>query len=260
MCASLVASASSPEKAALSAGDVVKITVYNHPDLTTTARIDNAGNITFPLLGASKIAGMSTAEAEATLAQLLKKGKFVENPQVNLFVERYRTPMVSILGEVHRPGKYAAKDPNTENIKTLTDVLALAGGVNANAADYLTVLRKSDADAPADEKQKVDLVSLLREGDISQNVPIADGDVVFVPRMDVFYIYGEVQKPGVFRLERGMTVMQALSVGGGLTPRGTQRGIRVNRRDRDNKIQTLRVGLMDAVKSDDVIFVKESIF
>lgn len=247
-----------PPKYALSAGDIVKIAVYNHPDLATQTRVSENGFISFPLLGEVAVAGLSAAEAESKMAQLLKSQDFVKNPQVGIFVERHRAPMIAVLGEVHRPGKYAKEDPNSEDIKTVSDLLALAGGVTGNAADYL-VITKRDAESN-DVRRQVDLVALLRQGDAAQNVPVEEGDVVFVPKMDVFYIYGEVQRPGVFRLERGMSVMQALSVGGGLTLRGSQRNVRVNRRGTDGKIQTLKVDLEAQLKPDDVLFVRESIF
>lgn len=241
----------------LDVGDVVKITVYDNPDLTTVARINEAGKIGFPLLGEVSIVQLSALDAGARISSQLRKGGFIKNPQVNVFVERFHSAMVSILGEVQKPGKYPARDPETEDVKSVADLLVLAGGLKETAADYLTVIGKQKG---VKSSQRVDLTALLRRGDMSQNLPIGEGDVVFVPRMDMFYIYGEVQKPGSYRLERDMTVMQALAVGGGLTPRGTQRGIVIKRRDDDGKIRSHRSKLPDKLRPDDVIYVKESWF
>ncbi len=89
---------------------------------------------------------------------------------------------------------------------------------------------------------------------------VQDGDIINVARQPMFYIYGEVQRPGAFRLEQGMSVVQALSLGGGLTARGTQRGIKILRRDDKGAMQELDAQLADPVKKDDVIYVKESLF
>jgi polysaccharide export outer membrane protein len=96
--------------------------------------------------------------------------------------------------------------------------------------------------------------------DKSKDVILKNGDVVYVPRYPVFYIHGEVQRPGQYRLERDMTVMQALAVGGGLTIRGTQRGMQLSRKEGDGKTVTREAQPMEAVRTDDVIFVKESLF
>jgi polysaccharide export outer membrane protein len=101
---------------------------------------------------------------------------------------------------------------------------------------------------------------LFRGGDESQDIIIQNNDVVYIDRMPQVYIYGEVQRPGMLRLERGMTVLQALAASGGLTPRGTQRGIRVNRKGADGTVQELTPGLQDQLQQGDVIFVRESLF
>ena len=95
---------------------------------------------------------------------------------------------------------------------------------------------------------------------MSGNVAVANGDIIYVPRARIFYIYGEVQKPGAYRLEPGMTVMQALSVGGGLTVRGTERGLRLHRRDPGGAVKTIEPELTDTIRENDVVFVRESLF
>jgi polysaccharide export outer membrane protein len=95
---------------------------------------------------------------------------------------------------------------------------------------------------------------------MDKNFSVRNGDIIFVPRAPLFYIYGEVQRPGAYRLEKDMTVMQALSVGGGLNVRGTERGIRINRHNGDGKVTTIEIRMDDLVRENDVIFVKESLF
>ncbi|MBI3897905.1 MAG: polysaccharide export protein EpsE [Gammaproteobacteria bacterium] len=242
----------------LGTGDVVKITVYNHADLTTEARINESGKLSFPLLGEVEIANLSTEEASTRLATLLSVGGLVQRPQVNIQVVRFRSPLVSILGEVAKPGKYPMRNPEADDVKTIADLLVVAGGPSPTAADYLMVTQRS-ANGQTVHK-RVDLVALLARGDAAQNIPINEGDIVFVPRMELFYIYGEVHKPGAYRLEPDMSLMQALAVGGGVTARGTQRGIEIRRRDNEGKVNVVTSSLDSPLQANDVIYVKESLF
>jgi polysaccharide biosynthesis/export protein len=237
----------------LGPGDAVKVTVYEQPDLTTEARISEAGAINFPLLGQVTVGGTTTAAVEATIAKLLRDGKFVKQPHVNVGVTQYRSQQISVLGYVSKPGKYALEGPST-----VADLLALAGGVTQEGADRATLTRQGTDNHTA--KKEIDLLALLQTGDAAHNMAVANGDVLYVPRAPVFYIYGEVQKPGVYRLERHMSVVQALSVGGGLTGRGTERGIKIKRRGADGRPQTIEPSLSDLLTPDDVIYVKESLF
>lgn len=238
----------------LGPGDVVRITIYEHQDLNALARISQAGSINFPLVGEVFIAGMRERDAEAKLTSLLRDGGFVKSPQVTLIVEQYRSQQVSVLGEVNKPGMYTI-----DRGSKISDLLAMAGGVNpVSGGDYAVLIKKDGNDGKGG--YPVDLLALLRNGDMTQNLEVGDGDIVFVPRMEMFYIYGEVQRPGSYRLQRDMTVVQALSMGGGLTPRGTQRGIQIKRRDASGAVTTINADLFQTLMPDDVVYVKESLF
>ncbi|HEY6720582.1 MAG TPA: SLBB domain-containing protein, partial [Burkholderiales bacterium] len=106
----------------------------------------------------------------------------------------------------------------------------------------------------------INVPTMYRTGDLSRNLELENGDTIFVQRAPVFYIYGEVQRAGSYRLEQAMTVMQALSVGGGVTPRGTDRGLKIRRRASDGKFQTIDARLTDPILPDDVLYVRESLF
>ena len=242
-----------PGDYALGPGDVVKITVFQNPDLTTETRVSEAGTVTFPLVGQVGAAGQSTAQLERAIVQKLRDGGFVNRPQVNAVVLQFRALQVSVLGQVNKPGRY----PLEQSKNRLTEVVALAGGVTPLAADVVTLVT---TDNGKEKKISVDLPELLRSGDLSRDAVVKNGDIVFVDRYPVFYIYGEVQRPGQYRLERGMTVMQALAVGGGLTLRGTERGLRISRRDRNGPVASQDAKPDEAVLADDVIFVRESMF
>lgn len=319
----------------LGTGDLVRINVYGSPDMLTEARLSSTGSITFPLIGEVVLGGLSPTASENKIADLLEKGGFVKKAQVNLVVVQFQSQLVSVLGDVYKPGKYALDRPST-----LSDVLALAGGVTPNGSDMVTLIRneggktskqefdlrdlvaaKNTASNPkvisddivyvngrevsvlgqvnrpgkysvvsgvrtvidflsqaggisasgADKiivitnrdgksiKQEIDVDQLYRKGDTTVNFELADGDSIYVPRTPIFYIYGEVQRPGAFRLERNMNVAQALSAGGGLSVRGTERGIKI-KRSIDGKLITINASAGDLLEADDIVFVNESLF
>lgn len=236
----------------LANGDVIRINVYDHPDLTTETRISANGEINYPLIGATKIGGLELRQAEAKIADGLKKGGFVREPLVNINVIQYRGQQVNVLGFVNRPGRFPL-----EKASTVSDLLAIASGITISGADQIVHIRREGAKTTRTE---IDALELMEKGNPKADFQLRDGDIIFVPREPRFYIYGEVQRPGAFRLERNMTVVQALSVGGGITPRGTQRGIRILRRDNAGKMQEIETSLSSPVEKDDVIYVKESLF
>ena len=238
---------------ALGPGDVVKIGVYDHPDLTAEARISEAGTIQFPLLGEVNVRGRTAAEAAERLAKQLEDGGFIKKPQVTVIVAQFRSQQISVLGYVARPGKYPI-----ERASTVTDLIALAGSLVPTAADiaiYVTTDSKG-----ATQRSEIDLKALFEHrGNVSDPL-VKDGDSIYVPREDRYYIYGEVQRAGVYRLERKMSVMQALVVAGGTTLRGTQDRIKVNRRDAAGQLTSARIKLDESVLPDDVLYVSESLF
>ena len=237
----------------LGEGDSIRITVFQNPDLTTETRISERGTITFPLVGEISLNGLTPARAEARIAEQLVKGKFLVKPQVSVNLLQVRSRQVSVLGQVARPGRYPLDDTSAN----LTDILALAGGVSPTGDDNVTVTMRRDGKTV---NLEVDVPSMYRTGDMSRNIRLENGDVIFVQRAPVFYIYGEVQRAGSYRLEQGMTVMQALSVGGGVTARGTDRGLKIRRRGGDGGLHAIDARLTDLVQPNDVIYVKESLF
>jgi polysaccharide export outer membrane protein len=156
--------------------------------------------------------------------------------------------MVSVLGSVYKPGRYPL-----ERSMNLAQVLALAGGVQIDGSDIITVISQSG-------RVEYDFRNIFKKGDDSQNINLVGGETIYVPRAPMFYIYGEAQRPGSYRIEREMTVMQALAMGGGPTPRGTQRGVKLHRRNANGVVEVLKPNLTDLVKQDDVLYINESLF
>ena len=245
--------AAAPTEYRLGAGDVVRIAVFQNPDLTLETRITEAGVISYPLLGQVRVGGLGVTEAERRIADGLRSGNFVKNPQVTLVVLQVRGNQASVLGQVNRPGRYPIKVADMR----LTDLLALAGGTAAGGADMVVVTGTRNGQP---FRQEVDLPALFMVGGAAKDLFILNGDTVWVERQPLVYIYGEVQRPGPLRLEREMTLLQALATGGGLTARGTDKGIRVHRKGGGGKVQIIEPGMTDTLREGDVVFVRESLF
>jgi polysaccharide export outer membrane protein len=238
-----------PEDYRLGAGDLLKIVVFDHDEFSVDARVSQTGNITFPLVGQVPVAGLSARGAELLLARDLIDGGFVKQPQISVLVSEYQSQKVSVMGQVTKAGQYPL-----EATKRVIDVLAMAGGVlNDTAADDAALVRGDGS------RVEIDLLRLF-DGDPQMNLEVHDGDTVFVPRAPQFYIYGEVQHPGEYRMTRHTTISQAISIGGGLTLRGTQRRAIVKRVDAQGKEHKYPVRDEDVLQPNDVLLIKESVF
>ena len=236
----------------IGADDVLQIKVYGYEDLTVETRVSSTGRITYPLIGEVEVSGQSTFEAERKIGQLLASGGFIKYPQVTISVLEFKSQQVSVLGQVNKPGLYPL-----ESGSTLVDVIAMAGGINSSGDNRAVITRQTDGKGV---KQEVDLQQTLELPENNKLFPVEKGDVIYIPKAPVFYIQGEVQRPGSYRLEPKMTVAQTLSLGGGLTVRGTLNGVVVQRRGQDGKPKTVDVELTDLVLKDDVVVFDERLF
>lgn len=237
----------------LGAGDIIRVSVFQNPELSLELRVTEAGIVGYPLLGPIRLGGLSVTAAEKLIADGLRDGNFVKQPQVSIIVAQFKSSQASVLGQVNRPGRYALEVTDMR----LTDLLALAGGVATQGADTVVVSGVRNGRL---WRQEVDLPALFGPGGAKDDLAIGNGDTIWVSRQPMVYIYGEVQKPGAVRLERGMTVMQVLATGGGPTLRGTEKGIRVHRRDANGRVQQLQPAMDEPVRDGDVVFVRESLF
>lgn len=243
------AAAAKPEDYRLGAGDLIRVMVFDHEELSIDARISQTGNITFPLIGQLRVAGLSARETELLLARSLIDGGFVKQPHISVLVSEYQSQKVAVMGQVAKPGQYPL-----DASKRVMDMLAIAGGVlNDTAAEDVTLVR-------ADSSRVVIDLKKLFDGDPALNFPVQDGDTLFVAHAPQFYVYGQVQHPGQYRLLRHTTISQAISIGGGLTSRGTQRGAVVKRLDAHGKEHKYSVKDEDVLQPDDVLLIKASLF
>jgi polysaccharide export outer membrane protein len=241
------------EEYQLGAGDAVRITVYNNQDLTTEARLAEDGSITFPLLGRVVLGGLSKPAAEQRLSRALVDGGYLRQAEVNLAVTDYRSQQVSVLGEVAKPGKYVITGATT-----VMDVLAQAGGVTEKGASSIRIVQHDRSGASL--QRELDMSQLVAGTGAPSDLSVHNGDVIFVAPQPMFYIYGEVQRPGAYPLQRDMTIRQAIATGGGLTLRGTERGLRISRRNKAGAVEVHRADLNEPLLAGDVIQVKEALF
>ncbi len=238
----------------MAAGDVVRVQVFQNPDLTLESRISESGTVTMPLIGAVRMGGLSAAEAERRIASALEGGGFLQRPQVTVLLLQIRGSQVSVLGQVGRPGRFPLETARTR----LSDMLALAGGTLPAGDDVVVVTGVRDGQP---FRREVDLPALFLPGGAADaDLVLQGGDVIFVHRAPTIYVFGQAQRPGAFRIEREMTVMQALALAGGPTPRGSLNRLQLHRSNGNGGIATVVPQLSDPVRANDVLYVRESLF
>jgi polysaccharide export outer membrane protein len=247
------APASAEPEYLLAPGDILKISVFKNPDLSLDVRVSESGAIGYPLIGTVPVKGLTLPAAEGKIAQMLRDGGFVVNPQVNILLTTGFGNLVSVIGEVNKSGRYSVDSAGGH----VSGMLAAAGGVASTGGELVSV---SGIRNGKPFRRDIDIVKMASTGNTADDIELNGGDTVYVNRAPMFYIYGQVQKPGQYRLERSMTVIQALATGGGVTGKGTQRGIVRHRRDANGKVKEEGVSMDDDVQDRDVIYVKESLF
>jgi polysaccharide export outer membrane protein len=237
----------------LGPGDTVTLSVFGQPEMNTTDFVADDGTITVPLAGPVIVRGLSPTEAARRIEQALRDKKILVDPHVTISAVVSRSQRVSVLGEVNKPGRYVI-----ESNVAILDLLAEAGGVKETGSDTIYLLRP-DKDGKT-IRYPINLAGLSNGRQPPDTPAIQAADQILVPRAEQFYIYGEVATPGKFKVEPGMTVIEAIARAGGITVRGSQRRVEIKRLLPNGSYQTTKATLGELVKADDVIRVKESIF
>ena len=255
------AAAGAAEPAGVAAGplaplgpqDAITIRIDEDATLGGPTTVGDDGMVRVPLVGSVPMGGLSPDAAARRAEQALKDGKFFVNPHVTITVTQSLSQRVSVLGEVKTPGRYPV-DAKT----SIVDLIAQAGGFTELSADVVYVSR---TDAAGNVKKFA--VNMRGLNDAKNTMPLQvlrGGDSVFVPRAAQFFILGEVQKPAMYKLEPNMTVVQAISVAGGITLKGSDRRVEIRRPGKNGAETIIKAKSNDLVQPDDVIRVKESIF
>jgi polysaccharide export outer membrane protein len=240
----------------LGEGDLLKITVYDNPDLTNEVRVSGEGKITVPLIGEVQVKSLTATEIGRKLAALFADG-YIRNPQVSVFILEYKSKKVTVLGEFTKPGLIEMRGNST-----LMEVISSAGGITVNAGETLYIQRniiKGGTDRKDDITMPVDLVKLLEGGDIKLNVPVLDGDSIYVPRAAFVYVNGEVKNPGAFKITKGLTVLRSITLAGGFTQKANKNRTEIVRKNGQSE-KTIKARMDDLVQADDIIVVPESFF
>lgn len=235
----------------LGPGDVVRITVYDNDDLLTRTRVGNEGNIIMPLLGQVKVEGLTVSEAAEHIATLLADG-YIINPQVNIFVEEFRSKKAVVLGQVNRPGVL-----EMSGSITFLELISRAGGLAGDYGETATVKRKRSS---SNDLITINLKSLIEGGDVSQNISIMDGDTIYVSKAGMCYVNGEVNRPNAYKCGDKMTVLKLITLAGGFTGKASKSSVRILRIVDGEKILHKNVSMETLVFPDDVIIVPESFF
>ena len=242
--------------------DILRITVYGHPDLTQTVAVQADGGFVFPLVGRVEAEDLSAPDLERKLHDVLARD-LIRDPQVAVTVQQYRSKVVFVMGEVSRPGTYPLL-----GTRRILEVLAKAGPMTANAGTEAVVVRARDPEArpvlpsevgaakggPA-EVLRVDLRA-MQAGDLAQNLVLQPRDTVFVPAAPKVFVSGHVPNPGGYAFTPGTTVRQAVGLAGGSARSGRVRVLR----EVGGRAQPVELGLDDPVQAGDTIVVRGGLF
>ncbi|MCP4117793.1 MAG: periplasmic polysaccharide biosynthesis/export protein [Desulfobacteraceae bacterium] len=234
-------------------GDVLDINVYENDDLSTTVRVTADETIRVPLIGEVSVKGLTVSQVSKKLERLFADGYLV-NPQVDVFIKEYRSKKATILGQVRNPGLFELRGETT-----LLEFISKAGGMMLDAGNTATIKRKSVSNSPEDTIS-IDLERLIKKGDTSLNLPIKDGDSVYIAKADIFYVSGEVKKPDSYRLDSDITVIKAITRAGGFSKIAAKGKVKIIRIIDGKKRVLENVNMDEPVLPDDVIVVPESFF
>lgn len=257
------ASSSQPTDYVVGPQDVLFITSYDQADLSGKFVIEADGTFTFPLVGRIKAGGLTLRQLEAEVKKQLREAEFFKNPQITVAVDTYKSQKIFVVGEVRSPGPYPLSGD-----MTLVEAIARAGSTLPTASGEAVIVHParsgvSGPTLPTEDPEantvRVDLRD-LQNGNFSQNAALRDGDTIFIPRAESVYVFGQVKSPGAYALQQKDTsVLQALSLAGGVTDRGSTSRIRIVRIVNGEK-KEFSVKLADLVRPGDTIIVAERFF
>jgi len=245
--------------------DLLEISVFGADELSRTVRVSEDGKITLPLLGEVLVDGLTKSEVEKKLGQLLGE-KYVQNPQVTVFIREYQSKRVSVLGAVEKPGPYQLLGR-----QTLMQIMSEAGGLTRDAGNEIIIIRQLPDGSSTSLRISID--DLFLKGDAKLNVPMEAGDIVTVPvdKLVVVYVFGQVKNPGALQVKKSNipTLLQAIAQAGGFTDRASKGGVIIKRKDETGKEKEIKVNVRSILKNkvkdvqlleNDTIYVPESLF
>src|SRR5271165_3017430 len=247
------ATADEPSLPRLGAGDLLEVSVYNVPELSTKARVGTSGDVYLPLIDYVHVGDLTVEEAQALIQKRLEDGGFVRGAHVTIFLDESASQGVTILGDVARPGIYPALGD-----RKLYDLISAAGGFTPSAGRRVSIIRQHSS-----EPITVSLPRNLADG-LQDNIDIQPGDTITVPRAPIIYVVGDVGRPAGLLVDNGsLTVLQALALAGGTNHTAKMSGVRIIRKSPTGMTET-RVPLKKmleakapdvSLQADDILFV-----
>lgn len=249
--------------------DLLEMSVFDVEKLNKTVRVSSQGNINLPLIGTLRVKGLTAGELEKEIRELLSE-KYLQDPQVSVFIKEYRSQRISVIGAVGKPGIFEVSGQ-----KTILDLLAMAGGFSEDAGQLLFLIRpdsnsssppleetprRAEREEPAISKPQtfvIDLEDLLVKGDLTLNVPLLHGDLLNIPLSGKVYVAGEVKAPGGFPIKgKRITVGQAITMAGGPTPKADGPETKIFRyAGKERKKEILSVNLDAIAKGNEEDFI-----
>ena len=236
-------------------GDLLRIAVFDNPDLTTETKISASGRIAFPLIGEIEVLGLTPSETQTKIATMLR-GRFIKNPLVSVSVVR-KLMTVNLLGEFVKSGLIEVPDGST-----LLDVISTAGGLKPSAGDALVFKRKVPApggEGLVESQTEVQLSELLEGRNSGRNFTIANGDSLYIPRASFVFVSGAVKVPGFYKITSGLTVFRSITLAGGFTARAAKGRVKIIRKSDAGDVE-VKANSDDLVLPDDVVVVPEGFF
>jgi len=235
-------------------GDVLKFDVYGHKDLSTVARVSGTGMVNFPLLGQVKVAGLAVSEISLRISSMLADG-YIISPQVSVFVKEFRSQKAVIMGEVVKPGLYELRGRTS-----FLELVSMAGGLTREAGDTAIIKRKVRESSGEENIATINLTRLIKEGDTSLNVPVLEGDSIYIAKVGLIYVTGEVRRPNVYQLDEDTSVIKAITMAGGFTGKASSSRVKIIRKVEGEEVVLDDVKMDDPVLDGDVIVIPESFF
>ena len=249
----------------IGAKDLLEISVFGLEEMNKTVRVSEDGKITFPLLGEVEVEGLTKTELEKKLSQLFEE-KYLQSPQVTVFIKEYQSKRISVLGAVGKPGPYELLGR-----QTLLQLISEAGGLTEDAGDDIIVIRQFQDGTSISLKISID--DLFLKGDARLNIPLEPNDIVNIPaeKTVLIYVFGQVRKPGALEVKKSNipTLLQVIAQAGGFSERASKGGVLIKRINKDGKEKQIKVNVKDIIKGkkkdiqlleNDVVYVPETIF
>lgn len=245
--------------------DLLEFSVFGLDEMNKTVRVSEDGKIGLPLLGEIEVEGLTKSQLEKKLSDLLEK-KYLQNPQVSVFIREYQSKRVSVLGAIAKPGPYELLGR-----QTLLQIISAAGGLREDAGPEIIIIRETQDGANISLKIPSD--DLILKGDARYNIPLEPNDIVNIPvdKVVLIYVFGQVRNAGALQVKKSSipTLLRAIAQAGGFSERASKGGVLIKRIDKNGKEIEIKVDVKAIIKGkkkdiqlleNDTVFVPETIF